>query len=476
MGITEGIINELKRIVGESNIITDEVELTVYEADGSFVYTAKPDVVVFPRSAEEVAKVVRVAWENRIPIVGRGSGTSLSGGALPIEGGIVVSLARMNRVLELDIENETATVEAGVINLWVSDALAKLNYQYPIDLGYYFPADPGSQRVATIGGNISHNAGGVKCFKYGVTVNNVRGLKVVLPNGEIRFFGGKVIENPGYDIVGIISGSEGTMAIVTEAVLRIVSNYESVKTILAAFNSIEDAGTAVSRIISTGIRPVALEFMDKIAVNAIEAGPWGGGLPTDAEAILLIDVEGSEPGTSAEANRIIEILKSSGAYMVKLARDRAEANKWWGAILTGFFVVGLAYVFNYSGMAYSLAYASSLVGLIFVIISPFLGFIGAALSGSNTASNTLFGALQAAVGKLLGLPVPLLPAANSVGSELGKPVAPQTVSVGVSTTPYVRKEGIIVRRNLPWAIMYVFYLIFIISLYAFVFPWAMPKI
>jgi glycolate oxidase len=340
MGLSKAIIEKLISIVGESNIITDDVELLVYEADGSFVYTAKPDVVVFPRSTEEVARVVRVAWENRVPIVGRGSGTSLSGGALPIEGGIVISLARMNRVLELDLENETATVEAGVINLWVSDALAKLNYQYPIDLGYYFPADPGSQRVSTIGGNISHNAGGVKCFKYGVTVNNVRGLKVVLPNGEVRSFGGKVVESPGYDVISIISGSEGTMAIVTEATLRIVSNYESVKTILAAFNSVEDAGLAVSRIISAGIRPVALEFMDRIAVNAIEAGPWGGGLPTDAEAILLIDVEGSEPGANSEANRIIEILKSSGAYMIKLARDRAEANRWWGARKQAFGAMG----------------------------------------------------------------------------------------------------------------------------------------
>ncbi|WP_342765465.1 FAD-binding oxidoreductase [Vulcanisaeta sp. JCM 14467] len=146
MGITKEIITELEKIVDSDNVIIDDAELMVYEADGSFVYTARPDVVVFPRSTEEVARVVRVAWENRIPIVGRGSGTSLSGGALPIEGGIVVSLTKMNRILELDVENEAATVEAGVINLWVSDALARLNYQYPIDLGYYFPADPGSQR------------------------------------------------------------------------------------------------------------------------------------------------------------------------------------------------------------------------------------------------------------------------------------------------------------------------------------------
>ncbi|WP_069807590.1 FAD-binding oxidoreductase [Vulcanisaeta thermophila] len=331
MGISKRIVDEIVKIVGPDGVITDEVELSVYEADGSLVYTARPDVVVFPRSTEEVARVVRLAWENRIPIVARGSGTSLSGGALPLEGGIVISLARMNRVLELDLENETATVEAGVINQWVTDALMGLSYQYPIDLGYYFPADPGSQRVSTIGGNIAHNAGGVKCFKYGVTVNNVRGLRVVLPNGEVKFFGGKVVESPGYDLVGIVTGSEGTMAIVTEALLRIVSNYESVKTILAAFNSIEDAGAAVSRIINLGIRPVALEFMDKLAINAVESGPWAGGLPRDAEAILLIDVEGSEAGASAEANKVVEALKASGAYMVRMAKDRAEANRWWGA-------------------------------------------------------------------------------------------------------------------------------------------------
>jgi len=197
--------------------------------------------------------------------------------------------------------------------------------------------------------------------------------------------------------------------------------------------------------------------LHKVVAVAFEVNPFVAGTSIFVSWLIIWAVLGAKPKV------FVESLKRT-------------FNQMWGAILTGFFVVGLAYVFNYSGMAYSLAYASSLVGLAFILISPFLGFIGAAMSGSNTASNTLFGALQAAVGKLLGLSVPLLPASNSVGSELGKPVAPQTVSVGVSTTPYVRKEGIIVRKNLPWAIMYVLYLIFIISLYAFVFPWAMPKV
>ncbi len=198
--------------------------------------------------------------------------------------------------------------------------------------------------------------------------------------------------------------------------------------------------------------------LHKVVAVVFEVNPFVAGTSIFVSWLIIWAVLGANPKV------FVESLKRTWHQM------------WGGAILTGFFVVGLAYVFNYSGMAYSLAYASSLVGLVFIIISPFLGFIGAALSGSNTASNTLFGALQATVGKLLGLPVPLLPASNSVGAELGKPVAPQTVSVGVSTTPYVRREGIVVRRNLPWAIMYVFYLIFVIALYAFVFPWAMPKV
>lgn len=340
MGLPKGFVEGLERIVGHDNVITDEVELLVYEADGSLAMTARPDVVVFPGSTEEASKVLRLAWDYRVPIVGRGSGTSLSGGAQAVNGGVIVSLSRMRRILDIDIDNEVVTVEAGVVNGWIDEALRKYGYQYAIDLGYFYPADPGSQRTATIGGNIGHNAGGVKCFKYGVTVNQVRGLEVVLPNGEVRFFGGKTVENPGYDLVGITVGSEGTFGIVTKAILRIAPSYEASRTILAAFDSLEKVGNAVFRIIGSGIRPVALELMDNLAIKAVESGPFAGGLPQDAEAILLVQVEGSPPGAETEAGKVVEILKEAGAYMVKQASSPAEANRWWNARKNAFGAMG----------------------------------------------------------------------------------------------------------------------------------------
>jgi glycolate oxidase len=299
-----------------------------------------PSAVVFPGNTEEVAKVLRLAWIHRVPVVGRGSGTSLSGGALALNGGLLISMTRMNRIIEVSPEDEVAVVEAGVINSWVNDALSKLGLQYPVDPGYFYAPDPGSQRVSTIGGNVNHNSGGVKCFKYGVTVNNVRGLEVVLPNGEVRLLGGKAVDYPGYDLAGIVVGSEGTLGIVTKVILRIIPSYEYTRTMLAAFSSVEDAGKAVANIVGSGIRPVAIELMDKLAVEDVESGPWAGGLPRDAEAILLIDVEGSEPGTGAEVQRIVGILRNSGAYMVRVAKDRAEASKWWGARKQAFGSVG----------------------------------------------------------------------------------------------------------------------------------------
>jgi len=340
MGLPGDFIKGLVEIVGEDDVLLDDVELIVYEADGSIAYTATPSAVVFPSSTEEVSRVLRLAWNYRIPVVGRGSGTSLSGGALALGNGIVISMVKMNRIIEVDPEDEVAVVEAGVVNSWINEALAKLGLQYPVDPGYFYAPDPGSQRVSTVGGNINHNSGGIKCFKYGVTVNNLRGLEVVLPNGEVRLLGGRAVEYPGYDLVGIIAGSEGTLAIVTKAILRIIQLYESNKTILAAFNSIEDAGRAVTNVVASGIRPVAIELMDRLAIEAIEAGPWSGGLPRDAEAILLIDVEGSEPGVEVDANMIMSIMLSSGAYAVKVARDSAEASKWWSARKQAFGAMG----------------------------------------------------------------------------------------------------------------------------------------
>lgn len=329
-----------REILGEGGVLLDEVDLLVYEQDGTLALRGRADVIVFPRTTEEMAKVVELAYNYGLPIVGRGSGTSLSGGAVPVKGGVVVSTARMNRILEIDLDNEVAVVQAGVVNDWINSYLARMGYQYPIDLGYQYTADPGSQRVSTIGGNIAHNSGGVKCFKYGVTVNQLRGLTVVLPTGEVRRIGGKEFEQVGYDLIGLLTGSEGTLALVAEAIVRIVPTYESSVTILAKFDDLSTAGRAVSAVIASGAMPVAMELMDKLAVEAVESGPYAAGLPKDAEAVLLIQVEGSLPGAKEEAAKVAEILRRSGAVGVEVVEDPAKAAKIWAARKQAFGAMG----------------------------------------------------------------------------------------------------------------------------------------
>ncbi|MCX8136323.1 FAD-binding oxidoreductase [Pyrobaculum aerophilum] len=333
-------IKKAKELLGESAVLYDEVDLLVYEQDGTLAVRGKAYAVVFPRSVDEMAKAVELAYNYGIPIVGRGSGTSLSGGATPIKGGVIVSTARMNKILEVDLDNEVAAVQAGVINDWVNSYLARMGYQYPIDLGYQYAADPGSQRVSTIGGNIAHNSGGVKCFKYGVTVNQLRGLTVVLPNGEVRRIGGKEFEQAGYDLIGLLTGSEGTLALVAEAVVRVVPTYETTVTIMAKFNDLAAAGRAVSAVIASGAMPVAMELMDKLAVEAVESGPYAAGLPRDAEAILLIQVEGSPPGARDEAAKVAEVLRRNGAAGVEIVEDPARAAKIWAARKQAFGAMG----------------------------------------------------------------------------------------------------------------------------------------
>ncbi|MEM4493333.1 MAG: FAD-linked oxidase C-terminal domain-containing protein [Pyrobaculum sp.] len=329
-----------REILGEEGVLQEEVDLLVYEQDGTLALRGRADVVVFPRTTEEMAKVVELAYNYDIPIIGRGSGTSLSGGAVPVKGGVIVSTARMNKILEIDLDNEVAVVQAGVVNDWINSYLARVGYQYAIDLGYQYMADPGSQRVSTIGGNIAHNSGGVKCFKYGVTVNQLRGLTVVLPTGEVRRIGGKEFEQAGYDLIGLLTGSEGTLALVAEAVVRIVPMYESSVTILAKFADLSTAGRAVSAVIASGAMPVAMELMDKLAVEAVESGPYAAGLPRDAEAILLIQVEGSPPGAKEEAAKVAEILRRNGAVGVEVVEDPPKAAKIWAARKQAFGAMG----------------------------------------------------------------------------------------------------------------------------------------
>ncbi|MEM1733782.1 MAG: FAD-linked oxidase C-terminal domain-containing protein [Pyrobaculum sp.] len=337
--MTKSVIKKFVDLLGEENVLADPVDLLVYEQDGALALRGRPDVVVFPQSAEEMARVVQLAYELDMPIVPRGSGTSLSGGAAAVKGGVVISTVKMRRV-EVDLANEVAVVEAGVVNDWINQHLQKAGYQYPIDLAYQYAADPGSQRVSTIGGNVAHNSGGIKCFKYGVTVNQLRGLTVVTPPGEVRRLGGKAFEYPGYDLVGLVAGSEGTLALVAEAVVRIVPVYEHTVTILASFRSLSTAARAVSLVVSSGAMPVAMELMDRLAIEAVESGPYAAGLPRDVEAVLLIEVEGSPPGARQEAEKVAQLLKRGGADFVEVVEDRKAAAKIWAARRQAFGAMG----------------------------------------------------------------------------------------------------------------------------------------
>src|SRR5206468_8070758 len=253
------VVAEFREIVGHTGLLTEREDLRTYECDGLTNFRVVPTAVLLPENAQQVQAIVRVCHRERIPFVARGSGTGLSGGALPIEGGIVISLARMNRILEIDIPNARVVVEPGVLNLDVTRAVSRE--------GYFYAPDPSSQQVCSIGGNVAENAGGAHCLKYGFTTTHVLGLEVVLPDGSLVHLGGKTLETPGYDLPGVFVGSEGTLGIATKIILRIVKRPECIQTLLAAFNSTTDAGTAVSGIIAAGMLPAAIEMMDNLAIQ-----------------------------------------------------------------------------------------------------------------------------------------------------------------------------------------------------------------
>src|SRR2546430_9806303 len=253
---------ELETIVGAGGVLSDPEELLVYESDGLTLFRALADFVVFPTSAEQVAAVVRLANRESIPFVARGAGTGLSGGCLPAEGGLVISMMRMNRVLEVDYDNQIAVVEPGLVNLHLSWAVGPR--------GFYYAPDPSSQQACTIGGNIATNSGGPHTLKYGVTVNHVLGLEVVMPDGEIVWLGGKTRDALGYDLPGVFVGSEGTFGIATKIVVRILKKPQAVRTVLAVFDRIEQASAAVSAIIAAGLVPAAVGMVDPLTLQAVE--------------------------------------------------------------------------------------------------------------------------------------------------------------------------------------------------------------
>ena len=319
-GRKAGLRRELESLLGKSAVLSDPEELLVYESDGLTLFRALADFVVFPTSVEQVAAVVRLANRESLPFVARGAGTGLAGGCLPAEGGLVISLMRMNRVLEVDYENQIAVVEPGLVNLHLSWAVGPK--------GFYFAPDPSSQQACTIGGNIANNSGGPHTLKYGVTVNHVLGLEVVLPDGEIVWLGGRTRESQGYDLTGLFVGSEGTFGIATKIIVRILRRPQAVKTILAVFDAVEAASESVSAVIGRGLVPAAMEMIDQLTINAVEDA-FGCGYPRDAAAALLIELDGLREGMEAQAERVIAACRENGAREVRAARDEAERQLLW---------------------------------------------------------------------------------------------------------------------------------------------------
>src|SRR5437773_6284249 len=320
MSLTPAFVSELQRILGPDGLVVSFEGRLVYECDMHTFYKGMPDAVALPTSAEQVQAVARLCRREKVPIVPRGSGTGLIGGAMAPRGGVMVSTTRMTAILDLDFANRCATVQPGLINLWLSNAVR--------ERGWFFAPDPSSQMVSSIGGNVSTNAGGPHCLKYGVTSNHVLGLELVTGRGELVRVGGKAVDRPGYDLTGVAVGSEGTFGLVTAITVRLVHVAQAVKTILASFADLEDASEAVSAIIAAGIVPAALEMLDELMIRAINEGT-GAGYPKDAAAVLLIELDGPAAEVEAQGERAARICWERGALEVRVAQDAAERALLW---------------------------------------------------------------------------------------------------------------------------------------------------
>jgi glycolate oxidase len=313
------LIRDLEKILDPRGVLHAPEDLMLYEYDGS-VETARPDCVVFPRTTNEVVEIVRLAVRHEVPIVGRGTGTGLSGGAIARHGGMIVSFARMNRILAIDAENQRATVQPGVVN---SDLTAAVEH-----LGLHFAPDPSSQKACTIGGNVSENSGGPHTLAYGVTTNHVLALEIVLPSGESMRLGSEAIDAPGYDVTGLFVGSEGTFGLVTEITVKLTRNPEAVKTLLAIFDSVDDATESVADITARGITPAACEMLDGWTIRAVEDYVHAG-FPLDCAAILLIEVDGLRESTESDARSIADVCSAHHSREVRVARDARERDLLW---------------------------------------------------------------------------------------------------------------------------------------------------
>jgi len=324
------LVKRVHALLGARGYLHRPEDLKLYEYDGG-VDKHAPDLVAFPRTTEEVAELVRIAREFDVPFVGRGAGTGLSGGTIPREGGLMIAFARMNRILEIDLENERAVLQPGVVNLDITLAVD--------GAGYFYAPDPSSQRACTIGGNVAENAGGPHTLAYGVTTNHVLGLELVLADGSIVETGGKETDLPGYDLLGLLTGSEGTMVLVTKIVVRLVRKPELVKTALAVYNSSSQAGDTVAEITARAITPVAIEMLDGVMLRMVEEATHAG-YPMDAQAVLLVELEGIREAVEQQVEQIREACLVSGAREFRVARSAGERDLLWKGRKNAFGAVG----------------------------------------------------------------------------------------------------------------------------------------
>jgi glycolate oxidase len=325
------IVDDIARLIGREQLISDEDGRRAFETDALTAYRRMPLVVVLPRSTDEVAKVLRYCHDNALKVVPRGAGTSLCGGALPAEDAVVLCVSKMNRILDVDYPNRVARVEAGITNLAIS---ARVSGD-----GFFYAPDPSSQLACTLAGNLAMNSGGAHCLKYGVTTNNILGVKMVLMDGTVIELGGAHLDAPGYDFLSYIIGSEGQLGVITEATVRILRAAEGARPMLIAFNSPEDAGACVSGIIGAGIVPVAIEYMDKPAIEVCEAFA-SAGYPLDCEALLIVEVEGSEAEIGTLLGRIAEIATKFAPRTIVISSDADQSARIWAGRKAAFGAVG----------------------------------------------------------------------------------------------------------------------------------------
>jgi len=328
---SDPLITRLRAVLPESCIVSDPVSMKPYECDGLSAYRQMPRVVVLPETVEQVQAVMKICQQTATPVVPRGAGTSLSGGAMPHKDGLVLSLARLNKILQIDPDNRTARLQAGVRNLQISEAVQHL--------GLYYAPDPSSQIACTIGGNVAENAGGVHCLKYGLTVHNVLQVKMVGLNGELVSIGSTALDAPGYDLLALLMGSEGMLGIVVEVLVRLLPRPKVARVLMAAYDNIEKAGNAVAAVIAAGVIPGGFEMMDKAAIQAAEDFVKAG-YPTAAAAILLCELDGTEADVKSQIEKVEKLLTASGAIEIRLAGDDEQRVRFWSGRKNAFPAMG----------------------------------------------------------------------------------------------------------------------------------------